>query len=140
MNTVKLISSVKNLVAPCEYVNIKHRNDGGCLKMDEYSWIGLLADLSRIKHTLSPVRWHSVWNIELFLMHYNLAIRTFNLFSLSLSLWCSIARWNECVSDVSIPVAAWFKAWVCDRSFAAIGVLGPTEGVKISRLWLCAAR
>jgi len=60
---------------------------------------------------LSPVRWHSVWNKVLFLMYYSLAIRTVN-FSLSCSLWCcSIARWNGCVSVLSIPVAAWSKAW-----------------------------
>jgi hypothetical protein len=51
LNTVTLISSVKNLSARYVYVNIKYGNDGGCLKIDTYSGTRLLADLSRIKHT-----------------------------------------------------------------------------------------
>jgi hypothetical protein len=64
LNTFKLISSVKNLVARYEYVNVKHRNNGGCLKMDAYSGTGLLADLSRIKHTCFPLLHHIVFGTK----------------------------------------------------------------------------
>jgi hypothetical protein len=73
---------VTNLLAPFENVNLKHRNDDGYLKMDAYSRIGLLADLSRIKHTCYTLLDDSVWNVELFLMYYGLAMRIANLFSL----------------------------------------------------------
>jgi len=36
LNTVTINSSVKNLVARCEYANIKHRNNGGYMEMKIY--------------------------------------------------------------------------------------------------------
>ena len=52
MTTFKLKSSVKNLVAPHEYVNIKHRNDGRYMKMETYLKISLLGEILflRTKH------------------------------------------------------------------------------------------
>jgi len=44
LNTVTVISLVKNLVARYEYMNIKHRYDGGCVKMETYLGIRLLAE------------------------------------------------------------------------------------------------
>jgi len=43
MTTFKLKSLVKNLVTPYEYVNIKHRTDGGYTKMGTYLGIRPLA-------------------------------------------------------------------------------------------------
>ena len=52
MNTITLKSSVKNLVAPYEYVNIMHSNDGGYMKMETYLGIILLTATIylRIRH------------------------------------------------------------------------------------------
>jgi hypothetical protein len=36
LNTITINSAVKNLVERCEYVNIKHIKDGGCMKMETY--------------------------------------------------------------------------------------------------------
>lgn len=99
-------------------------------------------DLSTIKQVISHIRRHSVWKTELFSMHYDLTMRIANWFSLSCVLWyCSIARWNEYVSEMSIRMAALSRAWVCDCSFAGIGVLISTEGMEISFLRvLCFAK
>jgi hypothetical protein len=52
MNTFTLKSSVKNLVASYEYVNINHRNGGEYVKMETYLGIKLLAATIylRVKH------------------------------------------------------------------------------------------
>jgi hypothetical protein len=36
LNTVTINSSVENLVERCKYAYIKHRNDGGCVKIKIY--------------------------------------------------------------------------------------------------------
>jgi hypothetical protein len=52
MNIFTLKSSVKNLVAPYEYVIIKYRKGGGFAKMETYLGIKLLAAIMHlgIKH------------------------------------------------------------------------------------------
>ena len=84
------------------------------MKMETYSEIELVAVrfVWDKTHMILPIRRHKIWNIELFFMSYDLTIKIANLFSLSCFLWCSMARWNEYVSDVSIPVATWSKTWV----------------------------
>jgi hypothetical protein len=77
---------------------------------------------------ISPITGHIVWNITFFFVYSDLMIRITNIFSLFCTLLCcssnyyvlGIARWNGFTSDVSIPVVARTKAWVCRRSLVGI--------------------
>ena len=48
------------------------------------------------------------------------------------SLVCAVNRKMEFISDVSIPVVVWTKAWVYGRSLAGIVGSNLTEGIDIS--------